>query len=269
VPVYFGAPHHAGDYVVLVKSFLLLPQAENPVVTVAWSLTSEVFFYGMFALIIYLPWRYTRALLIVLLLITAFFYLLKLLTAGTLQLPSHGGFVFSPYNLEFAMGCAAAYLVGRYRLRSGRRLTVIGVTIFLLCGLSEGFLHRHFGRHHSILGYGLSSMLVVWGAVLWEQGGRRAIPSLLLLPGDASYSIYLTHYALLDLLVRGSLALNIPGMIGPTLVIGMAIAVSLGIGVLFYLYIERPLLAQLRRRNEIRVNYPDVRPGAETLQEGL
>jgi len=245
-PVYFGVPHHAGDFIVLLKSFLLLPQIENPLVTVAWSLTHEVFFYGMFGLAIYFPWRYMRPLFIIWLLITALFYLGKVLTNGALQLPPHSGLVFSSYNLEFAMGCAAAYLLDRYRLTSGRRIAIIGLTIFLLCGLSESFMHRHFGWRHTVLGYGLSSMLLVWGAVLWERRNRIVVPSLLLLLGDASYSIYLTHYALLDLFAKGLLALDIPAVIGPTLTVGMIIALSLSIGVLFYLYVERPLLARLR-----------------------
>lgn len=250
-PIYFGAPHHAGDFIVLLKSFLLLPQSENPVVTGAWSLSHELFFYGMFGLVLYFPWRYMRLLLIVWLLISAFFYLGKVLTNGALQMPPHTGFVFSSYNLEFAMGCAAAYLLGRGRLIDGRRLAIIGLTILLLSGLSEGLLYQHFGRRHSPVSYGFSSMLLVWGATVWERRNRIVMPAFLLLLGDASYSIYLTHYALLDLFAKGLRRLNIPALIGPTLAVGILIALTLSIGVLFYLYLERPLLARLRRQGNI------------------
>ena len=62
LPIYFGAPHDVSDYIVLLKSFLLLPQPGNPVVTIHWSLSHEVFFYGMFALAIYFSWSRIRAL---------------------------------------------------------------------------------------------------------------------------------------------------------------------------------------------------------------
>jgi len=252
-PIYFGAPHHARDFIVLLKSFLLLPQIDNPVVTVAWSLSHELFFYGMFGLAIYFPWRHVRPLLIVWLLISALFYLGKVLTNGTIQLPPHTGFVFSSYNLEFAMGCAAAYLLGRDRQINGRRLAITGLTIFLLCGLSEGYLYQNFGRRHSPVSYGLSSMLLVWGATVWERRNRIVMPSFLLLLGDASYSIYLTHYALLNLFAKGLRRLNIPALIGYTLAVGIIIALTLSFGVLFYLYVERPLLARLRKQGNILV----------------
>ena len=74
------------------------------------------------------------------------------------------------------------------------------------------------------------------------------MPSLLMLLGDAAYSIYLTHFALLDLLVRGSLALNLHTLIEPAMVAVITIALSLGLGGLFHLYVERPVLARLRKR---------------------
>ena len=247
LPIYFGLPHQLSDWLVLLKSFLLLPQANNPLVTVAWSLSSELFFYGLFGLAIYLPWRRIRPLLMLWLLVTAVVYLLKLLTDGGLKLPPLSGFVFSPYNLEFAMGCVVAYLAGSVRAYAGPWLAVPGLALFLICGFAENFLQSQFGRQHSIVAYGLASMLIVWGAVLWEQRKRRMLPAFLLLIGDASYSIYLTHYALLDLLIRGSIALGIVGWMRPSMIIVSAILTALSIGVLFYLFLEKPLLGRLRK----------------------
>jgi peptidoglycan/LPS O-acetylase OafA/YrhL len=267
LPIYFGLPHQLTDCLVLLKSFLLLPQANNPVVTVAWSLSSELFFYGLFGLAIYLPWRRIRPIFIVWLLVTAVFYLAKLLSGGLLKLPPHTGFVFSSYNLEFAMGCLAAYLAGSFRYYAGPWLTVPGLALFLICGLSESFLQSHFRRQHSILTYGLASMLLVWGAVLWEQRRPRILPAYLLLIGDASYSIYLTHYALLDLSVRGSIALGIIEWIGPSAIIVIAIAIALSIGVVFYLLVEKPLLARLRKQS-VSIN-PTSHRTPKSISEGI
>ncbi|MFN2532164.1 MAG: acyltransferase family protein [Pyrinomonadaceae bacterium] len=247
LPIYFGVPRNFRDCLILLKSFLLLPQASNPLVTVAWSLSSELFFYGLFGLAIYLPWKRTRPLFLLLLLVTTVFYSAKLLNHGTFHMSPHTGFVFSSYNLEFAMGCLAAYLARRLRPNGCRWLAVIGLMCFLICGLNENLLYAHFRQQHAILAYGLPSMLLVWGAVQWEQSAGKMIPPFLLLLGDASYSIYLTHYALLDLVVRGSIALEIVAWAGQTLVISMTIALTITIGVLFHMFIEKPLLSCLRK----------------------
>src|SRR5436190_8095983 len=249
LPIYFGVPGNLHECLVLLKSFLLLPQVSNPVVTVAWSLSSELFFYGLFGLAIYLSWRCMRVVVILWLLVTTFFWLAKLLTYGTFQMPSHTGFVFSSYNLEFAMGYLAAVLAGSIRPYRCWWLAPIGLTLFLISGLNEPFLHSLFGRRHSVLAYGLPSMLMVLGAVQWERRSIRTIPPYLLLPGEASYSIYLTHYALLDLFVRGSIASGLVALIGPGLVIALIIAATFTIGVMVHLFIENPMLARLRKKS--------------------
>ena len=92
-------------------------------------------------------------------------------------------------------------------------------------------------------------MLLVLGSVQWERRGVRTMPPYLLLLGDASYSIYLTHFALLDLCVRGSVAIGIVTWTGPWLVILISIATAFTIGVMIHLFIEKPLLAHLRKKS--------------------
>jgi peptidoglycan/LPS O-acetylase OafA/YrhL len=89
-------------------------------------------------------------------------------------------------------------------------------------------------------------MLMVLGAVAWERRIGASVPFVLLLLGDASYSIYLTHYALLDLLMRGLLTVNAPALMGPLPAILIVLILTVAGGVLFYLVIESPLLARLR-----------------------
>lgn len=247
LPVYYGIPQGVHGFVVLAKSFLLFPQAANPIVTAAWSLTNEVFFYAIFAMAIYLPWRYTRPGLVAWLTVTLLFYCAKVLSAGAFEVPAHTGIVLSPYNLEFAMGCLAGYLVGRSEMRDGRGLLLAGAIAFLLFGIAETIMHREFGKTYSVLVYGLSSMLIVWGAAAWERRRTLAIPSALVLLGDASYSIYLTHYALLDISVKRLLAWEVPALLGLPMSAAFIIGFSIAVGLLFYSFIERPLLAALRK----------------------
>ena len=246
-PLYFGAPRHAADLMVLLKSFLLLDPVDNPVVGAAWSLTHEVFFYGMFGLAICLPRSYAHRLFATWLSLSAASYLGLLLTGGPLRWPL-GGFLFSPYNLEFAMGGAVTYALRFGNPNRGRTLAIVGAVLFLLSGASEHVLHRHFSQRHSIVSYGFSSMLLVWGAVQWERSSGARMPALLMLLGDASYSIYLTHYALLDLLAKAAVASGVASVVGPTFTTTIIIALAVGLGIAFYEGVERPVLARLRPR---------------------
>jgi len=244
-PLYFGAPRHAADLMALLRAFLLLDPIDNPVVAVAWSLTHELFFYAMFGLAICLPRRHVIRLFTAWLSLSAVWYVALLVAGGRLRWPA-GAFLFSPYNLEFAMGAAVAYALRFGRATGGIALAIAGATLFLLSGVNEPILHQYFSQSHSIVCYGFSSMLLVWGAVQWERSSGARMPAPLMLLGDASYSIYLTHYALLDLLARASLALGVASVVGPTTTMTIIIVLTVGFGIAFYERVERPVLARLR-----------------------
>ncbi len=250
-PIYVGLPRHANDFVTLFRSFLLLDPIHNAIVTVAWSLTHELYFYAMFGLAIVVPPRFAGRLFSIWLSLSAMTYLLMLDTNGRFPVPPWAAFWLSPYNLEFAMGCAAGYALRTGRVARGPLLMTAGAAIILLSAVSEAILHRHFGQRHSIVCYGFASMLLVCGAVQWEQHTNRRIPRLLLLLGDASYAIYLTHYALLDLLARGSLASGLAAVLAPGLTIPLLIVLVVGIGIALHQRLERPLLARLRHKADV------------------
>ena len=63
---------------------------------------------------------------------------------------------------------------------------------------------------------------------------------------DASYSLYLVHYAGLSVLLKGAIALGLPRWGSEPVLLGItAIAVGLGFGV--YALIEAPLNTLLRQ----------------------
>lgn len=250
-PIYFGVPRQPSDLVTLFRAFLLLNPIDNPVVTVAWSLTHEIYFYAVFGVVIALPWRLAGNLISIWLSLSAASYLATIVTSGRLHVPPWAGFWLSPYNLEFAMGCATAYALRVRAVDRRRLLAPIGAAIIVVSGLNEQILHRHFGQRHSIVCYGFATMLLVWGAVQWEQRTNRQIARPLLVLGDASYSIYLTHYALLDLLAKASLASGLAAVLRPSLTIALLIALTVGIGIAFHQRIERPLLSRLRHHRPI------------------
>jgi exopolysaccharide production protein ExoZ len=83
-----------------------------------------------------------------------------------------------------------------------------------------------------VLGWGLPAALIVAAAALSDRGAfataRWRIPQLL---GDASYSIYLTHF----LVLRAVRSFHVPHLGIPT------VLAALLIGIAVHFYVERPI----------------------------
>ncbi|MFN3313621.1 MAG: acyltransferase family protein [Hyphomonas sp.] len=133
----------------LVKSFLLAPQPDFPVLGIGWTLVHEVHFYMVFALMLLAPPGLRPWLLAV---------WAALVTAGALMglaAPLPGTFVqlaTHPMTLEFILGAWAAYLV-----TSGRRwrpALVTAVAVFWLM-----FAVCYHGAPETIT--------LTWGRVIW------------------------------------------------------------------------------------------------------
>ncbi|HRJ00316.1 MAG TPA: acyltransferase [Hyphomonas sp.] len=94
------------DYV--VKSFLLLPQAEFPILGVGWTLVHEVYFYAVFALFMLLPRRLLPFLLTAwaAMIVAGGFAGFSVPFAGTMR-----ELVFYPMTMEFILGAFAGLAV--------------------------------------------------------------------------------------------------------------------------------------------------------------
>lgn len=153
----------------LVKSFLLMPQPEHPILGVGWTLVHEVHFYMVFALILLAPQRLRPWLLAVWagLVIAGSLMGLSAPIAGTfLQLATY------PMTFEFILGAGVAYLVA-----SGRRwrpALLTSVAVFWLMGAT--FLHPEPTTHTLLWGrvlwFGLPCALLVYGFASLDLGNR-------------------------------------------------------------------------------------------------
>ena len=245
------------DFFIILKSLFLIPQATGaPVIIVAWTLQYEMFFYLFFACLIL-----NRGLSIIALLALSTIYFNY---HGVPAIPFPLSFLSNDNILLFAMGMAASAACSSKRMSMKNRpvfytgIGIVGVIIFLLlafytvAGKSYAFTGGIAGimARQNIL-YGLASGLIVFYLVKAEDKGRIiGGHGGLQLVGDSSYALYLIHYPLISMLCKLSLLIQLDklGVIGALVAYVVIFGLCLISSAAFHLWIEKPVIAYLRKR---------------------
>ena len=233
-----------------------------PVLPVAWTLTYEILFYAAFGVAILFKPHVVLAL--------ALLWIALILTrmAGCLWVSSPTSFQFiltETRNLEFLLGCAAAYALGT----GDFKFTAPTACLLLLTGLAalavawgNAYLGFTWMGQRDFLQFGIPFFFIVTAVAMLDltvPSNETLIGRFGIFFGDDSYSIYLTHYIVI--LVVKSVARQ--ASLSPLYSFAAAVLVSLGIGFLAYLFIERPLLAVLTPGRGMR---PGVGPLTDVCQ---
>jgi exopolysaccharide production protein ExoZ len=249
-PGWVNSEHGPPD---LLRSFLLLPQRNLPLLLVAWTLVYEMFFYVVFAAM--LRWV-SRKLLPVALLVWA-----AVTVAGVIMLaptPDEPvlGLVFSPLILEFIAGCLIAVSARVLGARTGLALVVGGVLWLAAStvGLDRaGAEFPSFGWQRLFL-FGLPAACLVAGVIRVEAAGwRSSFPRPLVLVGDASYSLYLSHVLVIAVVGRlwGQFLAG-PSALNHIIGLGCVFVAAIVGGLAGFRLIEAPMHAALRRKQTRR-----------------
>ncbi|MBF6650294.1 acyltransferase [Methylobacter sp. BlB1] len=222
-----------GRHYSLISSLLLLPADSRPALSVAWTLVHELMFYLVFVLFFVSRHWLAAGLLAwaALIFLVNYWYT----PTGWLRYP------LSLMNIEFILGVGAAWVV-RYQIsyKKAGWIAVLGAAI-AICALllmtQENGLYLRL-----VLAMGLA--LVIVGFTVHEQSSFLGWPALLLILGNASYSIYLIHNPLLSITQRvaGRMQLTWP------LAMILGIVLSLFAGWLYYLSVERTALRFFQQR---------------------
>ena len=213
--------------------------ADEPPLSVAWTLFDEVAFYALFSLLI-LNKRLGVAALAIWALLCVAFYDYPLEAERT-----PWNVYTAAYNLFFLLGMGACWL---YR-RGGKGFVELGagLAIAIFAGATMGLPNN---LSPLILASGFA--LIVAGATKLELAGRIRVPRFLEYIGNASYTIYLAHIPILGVLMKIALASGFHGAVGAHTTYVVVLAATIAAGCAAYALVERPLLAFLRRRAEQR-----------------
>lgn len=103
-------------------------------------------------------------------------------------------------------------------------------------------------RLDSVLMFGIPYTVIVLGASQLDAYHPVRIPPLLGTIGDATYSIYLTHFAVLTAMLNVIKRIHLPIWTSYQLLLTVMFAITVVIGCVVHGTVERPLLDVLRRR---------------------
>jgi exopolysaccharide production protein ExoZ len=244
-PTLFDRPHLDLGHV--IRSLLFIPHEDPlqpgevyPLLQVGWTLNFEMFFYAVFGFCLLLQPAY-RVLATVLL-------FGGLATIGTVLRSDHPilATYTDPLLLEFMAGVAIGYIfTSRWRPDAAFGYGLMMLAVLAYIGLNQGLTVEPIDWR--VLCWGVPAALLIMGFTTVERASGVAKVPLLNLLGDASYAIYLSHPFTLGGLRwafgNSTIAPDMP----PAIFIGVAMLISLLVGLMLHLTVERPIIGWLRR----------------------
>jgi len=245
-----AAPDRVSDtseaMVYAAKSFLLIPQKAEPILGLGWTLIHEMFFYIVFACLLFLPRKHLPLLLIIWAIVT--------MIGTQFVRPAAFGrslseLAASPLSLEFIAGGFAGYCISVSKIFKPKLFLIIGVVLACLGFL---FFPEGAGTSYAVLRvviFTLPFICLTYGWVGCELNEGYRVPKWLSRLGDWSYSLYLTHYILLVTLRRiyrtlfpEGLWVGAPGIWDNVVFAILALSLSVLTASIFYNFVERPSL---------------------------
>lgn len=197
----------------LVASFFLWPQPLNHnLLEISWTLSFEMYFYLLFALLVWMlpPARRLAPCVLMLSAVVLFnaWRHLVLDSFGPEKLYELGfwdQFLSSPYIAEFFAGAVAAYWLEKRPVGLAWTWLVLGIGLFVTGGLVNEQLYDGLIEqgHHvvpRVAIFGSASAMILAGLVRIEHLGFVAPARFSLLAGGGTYAIYLLHVPILVLL---------------------------------------------------------------------
>jgi len=225
----------------VLASFAFVPWLDStalphPLLGLGWTLNYEMFFYLLFSFALLLPLRQGLGALVVL--FAALVAANPLIGANWVQLK----FWSDPIILEFLFGVGLAVLFRRGVVLA--RGAAIAAVLAGAIGLAIAPLWPLAGPMLRPLTAGVPAALLVAAAASLSNGRLSRAGQLLVLGGDASYALYLSHPFSINLVVLVWQKLHLAS---PWLFALSAIAAAVLVSVTVHLALERPLTRWLHR----------------------
>lgn len=222
----------------LLSTIFLLP-VKPTFVAGAWTLVHEILFYLLFMFGILLGRK-------------TFWVGMAVWLAAIIGLDLAGCYqtfdgalnlFFNPHNLQFCIGVFVAYVTRK--MSDSLLWPMISILLAVVLCL-PGFRYFSSQWDYSVLSvktsiWGVIFGLLIFGFVTLDRAGKTRWPSLLMIVGDASYSIYLFHLIFLAVFKK-ILAKSDILMSSPQLMMGVNALLTLACCLFVWRFFEKPVL---------------------------
>jgi len=223
----------------LISSLLLVPQPQEPVLGVGWTLVHEMLFYLVFAVAV-LSRRFGLWIALAWLALSAapaFF------DFGDSVI----GVIASPYHLQFALGVAAAYAFLHRPDMAPSIVLCIGLAGFAGLAWTADSVRDFYVSIACRCLLGASCAAIIYGVARLELDGRLKVGRAAAFLGGASYSIYLIHAVVIGLLAKALIPTGLLTSL-PDLALLLVALLAVATGCVLYLVAEQPMLRFAKSR---------------------
>lgn len=220
--------------------------SETPL-SFGWTLSFEMWFYVVFALLL----NFLKPSKVAL-------FLPMLFSTGAAGMIFYSGawffprFMFHPFVLEFSFGCLIFLTQEKVTGKLSWLLVAGGILYFLIFSLHSGYLGIHGPLIAErvdlawlrVLLWGVPAALVVAGLIGLERCEGRILPSIFIWVGEISYSLYLINKGAIAIIHQGGYYV---GLKSPPLIVIATVIVGLACGWLSWRWIEKPLTFRVQK----------------------
>jgi peptidoglycan/LPS O-acetylase OafA/YrhL len=257
VPVFLVAPtlfgSAEGHQINLWRSIFLVPDVRLPLISVAWTLHHELYFYIVLGVMLLFPQRHLPLMILAWAVVTT----VLVIWGQSVPRAEQGAFeriFFNPINYEFVLGMMAAWHFHRGRRRGALAAAVLAVVwvvvgVTLWVHLTGKWWVSDFWR---VWIYGVPATLLIWSIVTIELDNGPVFLRRLAWIGDGAYSIYLSHLLVVVIVGRVWQQLGFQGAWQHPAFLVLSLGSALFVGYGLFLRVEAPILRWLRLHDPLR-----------------
>jgi len=241
----------SGHRVNILASFFLIPTNFAMLIMQGWTLSFELYFYLVFFFILFFVPEKSAPTFLAL-------WGVSILIASLLPASAQPivGLITSPFVFEFLAGCLIFHLYQHGALRPKAGFALITVALIWLALSMAWTRYNHHSNQlwidHSpwirLAVYGSFSSIFLLGIMELERSGLIRFVRPLSAIGDWSYSIYLSHIIVLELIGRFMFHFAAHARFAMIIVDAISLPLVFLVGYLSYTLLERPLITLLIRK---------------------
>lgn len=228
------------------RSLLFLPLGDKyPFLNVGWSLNYEMYFYLIFTAALWIDRRLAP------LVVVGVLVALNVTGNGACTVPACHYLSFD-YIQFFIAGIVIFYGFHYTPAAPRRSLVWLGAILIAVCYGSQ-FVGPWWASAIAPGTYTMlataAPMMIVASALMAETAGGAITWRPLILIGDASYAIYLTHTMVFEIIGLATDGwIHLPAPKESAVVMLLTVATATAAGILVHLYVENPMLRAIRRK---------------------